>query len=127
MPFTASHAAIVFPFLRTPLLPAGLVIGAMAPDLLYFLPFDTYRDLTHTPPGVVTIDLGIGIVLLALWWSLLRAPVIDLAPTWLSERMSRPAPARQVRGFRGVGCCIHRSGIDNASRLGLVHASGRGR
>jgi len=102
MPFTASHAAIVFPFLRTPLLPAGLVIGAMAPDLLYFLPFDTYRDLTHTPLGVVTIDLGIGIVVLALWWSLLRAPVIDLAPTWLSERMSRPAPRGRFAVFAAL-------------------------
>jgi len=61
----------------------------MAPDLPYFVSFDTYRHLTHTLLGVVTIDLGIGLVVLALWWSLLRAPVIDLAPTWLSERMSR--------------------------------------
>jgi len=97
MPFTASHAAIVLPFLRTPLLPAALVIGSMAPDLPYFVPFDTHRDLTHTLLGVVTIDLWIGLVVLTLWWSLLRAPVLDLAPIWLSERMPRRTPpARKV-------------------------------
>jgi len=102
MPFTASHAAIVLPFLRTPLLPAALVIGSMAPDLPYFVPFDTHRDLTHTLLGVVTIDLGIGLVVLALWWSLLRAPVLDLAPTWLSERMPQRTPRTNKVAFAGL-------------------------
>jgi len=102
MPFTASHAAIVLPFLRTPLIPAALVVGSMAPDLLYFLPFDTYRHLTHTVLGVVTIDLGIGLVVLALWWRLLRAPVIDLAPTWLSDRMPQRASVGNTAVFAAL-------------------------
>jgi len=102
MPFTASHAAIVLPFLRTPLLPAALVVGSMAPDLPYFVPFDTHRELTHTLLGVVTIDLGIGLFVLALWWSLLRAPVLDLAPTWLSERMPRRTPRTNKVAFAAL-------------------------
>jgi len=93
VPFTASHAAAALLFARTPLVPAALVIGTMAPDLPYFTPLPgSLRGLTHTPLGVVTIDLLIGAVVLALWWFVLRAPVIDLSPAWLRERM----PARAI-------------------------------
>lgn len=37
MPFTPSHVAAALPFLRTPLIPAALVIGTMTPDLFYYL------------------------------------------------------------------------------------------
>lgn len=93
MPFTASHAAAALLFTRTPLVPAALVIGTMTPDLPYFTPLPgSLRDLTHVPLGIVTIDLLIGGVVLALWWFVLRAPVIDLSPAWLRERM----PARAI-------------------------------
>jgi hypothetical protein len=93
MPFTVSHAALALPFLRTPLVPAALVIGTVTPDLPYFTPLPgVIRGLTHNPLGVVTIDLAIGGLVLALWWFALRAPVIDLSPSWLRSRMpDRPA------------------------------------
>ena len=93
MPFTASHAAAALLFRRTPLIPAALVIGTMTPDLPYFTPLPgSLRDLTHTPLGIVTIDLLIGGAVLALWWFVLRAPAIDLSPAWIRERM----PARVI-------------------------------
>ncbi|WP_262927685.1 DUF4184 family protein [Microbacterium sp. NIBRBAC000506063] len=49
MPFTPSHAVVALPFVRTPLLPAAIAVGAMAPDLPLFLrgtPL-TYQ-VTHT-------------------------------------------------------------------------------
>lgn len=91
MPFTASHAAAALPFLRTPLPAAGLVIGTLAPDLPYFLPFGTMRDHTHEPLGVVTIDLVIGLVAW-LVWRLVRSPVLGLSPAWLRLRLG-PADA----------------------------------
>ena len=51
--------AAALPFVRTPLLPAGVAIGSMAPDVPYFIPLGVPRHLTHTPTGVVTIDLAI--------------------------------------------------------------------
>lgn len=100
MPFTASHAAAALLFRRTPLVPAALVIGTVTPDLPYFTPLPgNLRDLTHTPLGIVTIDLLIGGVVLALWWFVLRAPLVDLAPAWLRDRM----PARRAyTGARGL-------------------------
>lgn len=92
MPFTPSHAVAILPFLRTPLPAAALVVGSMAPDLQYFVPLGLSRSLSHSWPGILYIDLPIGIVALALWVLVLRAPVLDYAPRWLRERM--PSPVR---------------------------------
>ena len=97
MPFTPSHAVAILPFARTPLAPAALALGSMAPDLPYFLPFGISRDFSHSLPGVPTIDLLVGAVAFLLWVLVLRAPVLDYAPRWLRERMA-PRPKWRIRG-----------------------------
>ena len=100
MPFTVSHAAAALPFVRTPLVPAALVIGTMTPDLPYFTPLPIeLRDSTHTALGIVTIDLLIGTIVLLAWWFVARAPVIDLAPAWIRERMPDRTP---IVGLKSV-------------------------
>jgi len=94
MPFTPSHAVAILPFARTPLPAAALVIGSMAPDLQYFVPIGLTRSASHSWPGIITIDLPIGIVALLLWVYLLRGPVLDYSPAWLRERMRPLAPVR---------------------------------
>jgi hypothetical protein len=97
VPFTASHVAAALPFLRLPLLPAALVIGTMAPDLPYYVPggLGVPREWTHSPFGIVTIDLVLGAVLFALWHGFVREPAIDLAPAPIRARM--PAGSRSGR------------------------------
>jgi hypothetical protein len=92
VPFTPSHIAAALPFVRTPLPIAPLVIGTMAPDVPYFLPIRVPRDLTHSLAGVPTIDLAITIVLVLLWYAVLRAPIIDLLPGVLRERIPGTGP-----------------------------------
>ena len=49
MPFTPSHAVVALPFLRTPLVPAAIAVGAMAPDLPLFLRgMPLHYGLTHS-------------------------------------------------------------------------------
>jgi hypothetical protein len=95
MPFTPSHVAAVLPFVRTPLLPAGLVIGSMVPDLFYFVPVDIPREFSHSPLGAVTLDLGVGVLLFSLWRWVFRRPVTDMAPLWVRGRY-----ATAVAGLR---------------------------
>ena len=95
MPFTPSHVVAILPFVRTPLAPAALAIGAMAPDLPYFLPLWVDRDLTHSLVGLPTIDLLIGAITFALWLLVLRAPVLDYSPAWLRARIP-PQPRGRV-------------------------------
>ena len=93
MPFTPSHIAAALPLLGTPLPLAPLVIGTMAPDVPYFLPLRVPRDLTHSLPGVPTVDLALTVVLVLLWYAVLRAPILDLSPGAVRERMSPRGPA----------------------------------
>jgi len=79
MPFTLAHPAAVLPLRRMPLLrTVPLIVGAMAPDVPYFLPWRLAKHIatpvTHTFLGTFTLDLPIGLALLLLFW-LLRAPL----------------------------------------------------
>jgi hypothetical protein len=88
VPFTPAHAVVALPFVRTPLLPAAIAVGAMAPDLPLFVrgtPL-TYQ-LTHT--SLVTAVL-VALVLLVLWYAVLRPAARELSPLWLARRL----PAR---------------------------------
>ena len=86
MPFTPSHVAAILPFARTPLLPAGLAIGSMVPDLPYFVPIGLSRDFTHSLVGALVADLPMGIACYLIWVLVLRAPLLDFSPRWLHDR-----------------------------------------
>jgi hypothetical protein len=92
VPFTPCHAAAALPFLRTPLPAAAVVLGTVAPDLPYYAPVGIPRELTHAPIGGVTVDPLLALAALALWWAVFRAPVLDLAPGAVRERMSPRTP-----------------------------------
>lgn len=79
MPFTLAHPAAVLPLRRAPLLrTVPLIVGAMTPDVPYFLPWRIAKHIpqgmTHTLLGTLTLDLPFGIVLLLFLW-LLRVPL----------------------------------------------------
>ena len=95
MPFTASHPAAVLPLVgRAGLVPAGLVIGSMAPDLPYFLQFGSDPSLTHSAVGVATIDLVLGLVAFAAWHGLVGPAVVAAGPAGLRARVGAPGPLR---------------------------------
>jgi len=89
VPFTVSHVALVLPLARTPLPFAALALGSMSPDLPYFLPVNVTRDFTHSLAGAVTVDLALALVLWAAWVVVMRAPIVDYAPRWVADRMTR--------------------------------------
>lgn len=87
MPFTPSHAVVALPFLRTPLVPAAIAIGAMTPDLPLFVRFGV-------PPYAVTHDLvalplilALALLLLLVWRCMLRPAARELAPVALARRL----------------------------------------
>lgn len=85
MPFTPSHAVVALPFVRTPLIPAAIAVGAMSPDLPLFLRGTpvTYQ-LTHS--NLLATGL-IALALLLVWWAVLRPAVRELSPRWLATRL----------------------------------------
>ena len=91
MPFTVSHVVAVLPMVgRTDRLPAAaLVIGSMAPDYPWFLTGGRTAGPSHSPVGVVTVDLAVGLVAVVAWRLLVQAPLRDLVPRRLGERLPR--------------------------------------
>lgn len=78
MPFTLAHPAAVLPLRRLRLMrTVPLIIGAMTPDVPYYLPSRIAKYIpqtTHTLLGTFTVDLPTGLALLLFLW-LLRAPL----------------------------------------------------
>ena len=91
MPFTVSHVAAVLPMVgRTDRLPtAALVIGSMAPDYPWVLTGGRTAGLSPRPVGVVTVDLAVGLLAVVAWRLLVQAPLRDLVPRGLGERLPR--------------------------------------
>ncbi len=98
MPFTVSHVAAVLPIVgRSERLPAAaLVIGSMAPDYPWFLTRGRTAQLSHSPLGVVTVDLAVGLLAFAVWRLWVQRPSRDLLPRAVGERLPQP-PGFAVR------------------------------
>ncbi|MFT4157502.1 MAG: DUF4184 family protein [Microbacterium sp.] len=87
MPFTPSHALVALPFVRTPLVPAAIAVGAMTPDLpLFVRGVGIGYSFTHESTNVVWTGL-IALLLFVTWRVLLRPAVAELSPSWLARRI----------------------------------------
>ncbi|MEU4215231.1 DUF4184 family protein [Actinoplanes sp. NPDC026623] len=92
MPFTAVHPAAVLPIVRYGLPGSALVIGSITPDLPMILPVPTVVHFAHTPSGLVTVDLVMGMIAFVLWQVLFGPAVLALAPRALSGRVPAGLP-----------------------------------
>ena len=106
MPFTVSHAAIVLPFKQ--LCPrwfslSGLMAGAMAPDLLYFLMMQTaYRGLSHSWPGLFVFCLPAGMLFAYCFHRFFKYHAIYNLPRPFDIRLS--GLAEQQFHLSGLNC-----------------------
>lgn len=87
MPFTPSHAVVALPFIRTPLVPAAIAVGAMTPDLPLFLrgvglPYSLTHDL-----GAVPVTAAVALLLFLLWRVVMRPAVGELVPMGIARRV----------------------------------------
>ena len=87
MPFTPSHAVVALPFLRTPLVPAALAIGAMAPDFpLFVRGLPLHYGLTHSL-WWLPLTIVVALALLLVWRCVLRPAARELSPARLARRL----------------------------------------
>lgn len=87
MPFTISHAAAAWPFRRTRLVMSALIIGCMAPDFEYFIPFQHHGAFGHDWLGVFTLDLPLGLAVLWLFHRYAKEPLAACLPRSARERL----------------------------------------
>jgi Domain of unknown function (DUF4184) len=81
---------------RSPLVASALVIGSMTPDVPYYLPLVVSSEVTHSPVGVVSVDVLLGLVIFVAWHGFLVRPALDCAPAVLRGRI----PSQSVLGLR---------------------------
>ncbi|MFF3439492.1 DUF4184 family protein [Streptosporangium sp. NPDC002721] len=103
MPFTLSHTVAILPLGRW-LPPSALAVGAMVPDLPYYLPLPFSSRITHGWLGALLVDLPLGVAVLVVFHLVLRAPLTALAPDGLRARL--PDRARPVRGVAAVAALL---------------------
>jgi len=87
MPFTPSHAVVALPFVRTPLVPAAIAVGAMTPDLpLFVRGLPLQYGVTHSLAWL-PVTMAVALVLLLVWRCVVRPAARELSPRWLADRL----------------------------------------
>lgn len=103
VPFTLSHTAAALPFRRSPLIKSALVIGCMAPDFEYFIPFTSENtSFGHSLPGMFALDLPLALLVLWLYHRYAKEPLAACLPEAARERLHlgpRAIPATSISGF----------------------------
>jgi hypothetical protein len=132
MPFTISHAAAVLPFAR-PLarwrLLSAAIIGSMAPDFGWFLPWRPARFETHSLDALVTFCLPVGLAAYWLFQRLMRAPILELLPPGAYSRWrasAAPADYRSLRQWLYASCGILGGAFTHLVWDAFTHEGARG-
>jgi hypothetical protein len=95
MPLAPAHPAVVLPLQVLGLPLSALVMGAMAPDAPVYLPVGVSYQTTHSGVGIA-VDVVIGLVMLWLWFALLRDAVVDLTPSLRRRALPQARLARRA-------------------------------
>ncbi len=98
MPFTVSHAVVALGARRLPVPVAAVAVGSMAPDTVLFAPFLPRYEDAHSWWGIPTIDLAVSLVVLGVWWLLVRpawAPVVPGVRARVPLSWATPRPVRR--------------------------------
>ena len=87
MPLTFAHPAAILPLARSRLSLSALVVGSMAPDMLYFARLAPSGHFGHTLPGLVLFCLPVGLAVLWVFHRLLKRSLLALCPVLVQRRL----------------------------------------
>jgi hypothetical protein len=128
MPFTLSHPAAVIPLkliFKRLSLPA-LVIGSIAPDFEYF--FRMKSRYSHTFGGIFWFDLPLTLILLLIFYFIVKEPLIMNLPASLKSRFADVAALNRRYYFRNGWISIPVSAVlGSLTHIlwdGFTHANG---
>jgi hypothetical protein len=94
MPFTFSHPAASVPLARRGLVLSALVVGSMAPDFAYFVPWLPGSRFSHRPFGALLFCVPTGLLVLWAFHTIMKRPLLSLLP---DNHQRRLIPA--AKGF----------------------------
>jgi hypothetical protein len=102
------HPAAVIPLARWGLPGSALVVGSVAPDLPAMLQIPALVHGTHTPLGVVSVDLAPAVAVFGVWQALYGPTVVAIAPRAVRARL----PGQVL-----AGVAYHFGRVDRAARV----------
>ena len=106
MPNPIAHPAASIPFTRLGLVFSPLVIGSISPDFGYLvLHFSYFRSLLtpffmNTTWGLILFDVPVAIVLLWLFHTFMKWPLLSLLPESLQRRLFKQAQGFSFRPLK---------------------------
>lgn len=86
MPFTLAHPSIVLPFKSRYFDLTGLILGSMAPDMIYFVLFSPSSNVGHTLWGSILFNLPMCFLLNYLFYKYILDVFIYTLPNFISSR-----------------------------------------
>ena len=102
LPFTLAHPAAVLPFRRV-LVFSALIVGSLSPDFHYFFNLGPRGHFSHSIKGAFLFALPVSITVLWVFHTVMKAPLIALAPQRHQEKLFRFAtPFRWLPASRLV-------------------------
>lgn len=102
MPFTLAHAAAAIPFRRTRLISSALVIGCFSPDFEYFIRLAPRGGFGHTLPGLFVFDLPVSLMILWLFHSFAREPILAWLPPSICQRLPSSTALKSMQTVCGI-------------------------
>lgn len=87
MPFTLAHPAAAIPFRRSSLIMSAIVMGCLVPDFPHFVFMSTRVSFTHTVAGMFVLDLPVAFLMLWLFHTFLKQPILLFLPSGMRRRL----------------------------------------
>lgn len=105
MPNPIAHPAASIPFNKVGMVFSALVIGSISPDFGYLFPLPTPYFM-YNLAGLILFDVPVGFVLLFLFHSLVKWPLLSLFPKSLQSRLFKPAQGFSFTPLKHFGLII---------------------
>ena len=126
MPFTLAHPAAVLPvwwLVRKRLPLTGLAIGAMVPDVRYFLALRPVGTFGHTALGVLLQGVPAGLLIAAVWL-VVCGPLKRTLPSVVSARLPPRPSMRRPGEIAAMALAVAIGGFTHLLWDGFTHQTG---
>jgi hypothetical protein len=105
MPNPIAHPAASIPFAKAGMVFSALVIGSISPDFGYLVPMPTPYFM-YNAAGLFLFDVPVGLVLLFLFHSLVKWPLLSLLPEGLQNRLYKHAQGFSFAPLKHFGLIL---------------------
>ncbi|MCH7402277.1 DUF4184 family protein [Belliella kenyensis] len=100
MPFTFSHPAVLFPWIKRSenLSVTALVIGSIVPDLEFYFKLRLDENIGHTFNGIFLFDYPVALLCFVIFHKFIKRALIQFSPVFIKKRI--PLDSMKNKSYR---------------------------